>query len=151
MKLSCKLKQITVGTKLCFVASRGLPAEFKDGDAQRISDWSRCKGRFGTHTFTYIHVLTVAALVSRKAMKAVVSPMAGSGGVCFLREFGVMRSLCVPAFGRNLASVAVQKSSHLILFKKGFYEFGTFSARCKDNTTLIYVTLEHKMFHSPEL
>jgi hypothetical protein len=53
-------------------------------------------------------------VVARNANEAVVALMVGSGGVCVRRESGVRRSFCVGAFGRNLASVAVNMFSHLI-------------------------------------
>jgi hypothetical protein len=59
-------------------------------------------------------VLTVASVVARNAN----GPMVGSGGVRFWRESEVRMSVCVIAFGRNLASVAVNMLSHLIYFIK---------------------------------
>jgi hypothetical protein len=46
----------------------------------------------------------------------------GSGGVCVFRESGIRLSLrfYVGAFGRNLASVALQVFSRLFLFKNRF-------------------------------
>jgi hypothetical protein len=51
---------------------------------------------------------------------------------------------CVPAFGRNLASVAVKMFSHLIYFAKNCYKFCTFNAICEDNFKINFITVQHK-------
>jgi hypothetical protein len=70
--------------------------------------------------------------------------MVGSGGVCFWRESGVKRSVCVDAFGRNLDSVAVKKFLHLIYFINRFYKCCTFNAICKDNASRGCITVQHR-------
>jgi hypothetical protein len=71
------------------------------------------------------------------------------GGVCVWRESGVR--VCVGAFGRSLASVAVKIFSHLIYFVKKFYKFCTFSATLKVSAAMNYITVQHKkgLFPSP--
>jgi hypothetical protein len=53
---------------------------------------------------------------------------------------------CIGAFGRNLASVAVKMSSHLVYFIKKFYKFCSFNAICKDNATINCITVQHNFF-----
>lgn len=69
---------------------------------------------------------------SKNASHAVVAHIVGSGEVCGLESGG--RS-CVGVFSRNLASVAVKK----------FYKY-TFSAVCKDNAGMNFITFKHKRF-----
>jgi hypothetical protein len=52
--------------------------------------------------------------------------------------------LCFGASGRNLATVAVKKFSHLIYLKKKFYKCCTFSAICKDNDAINCITVQNK-------
>lgn len=51
-------------------------------------------------------------------------------------------------FGRNLASVALKMFSHLIYLKMKFYTLRIFNAICRDNTTINFVTVQHKKAHS---
>jgi hypothetical protein len=63
---------------------------------------------------------------------------------------GIWRSLetddrfCVGAFGRNLASVAVEMFSHFIYFVNKSYEVCAFNAICKDIAAINCITVQHK-------
>jgi hypothetical protein len=50
----------------------------------------------------------------------------------------------VGALGRNLASVTVKLLSHLIYIIKKFYKLHTFTAICKGNAAIKYITARHK-------
>jgi hypothetical protein len=77
----------------------------------------------------------VATLVARNANEVMVTSMVGSGS-----------QFCVGASGRNLASVAVKMSLHLIYFTKTFYKFCTSNAICKDNAAINCITFNTSKF-----
>lgn len=51
---------------------------------------------------------------------------------------------CVSAFGRNLASFAMNMFSHLICSVKTFHKFCTFNVICRNNAVKNYVTIQCK-------
>jgi hypothetical protein len=57
---------------------------------------------------------------------------------------GVWSQFYVGAFGRNLASVALKMFSDFVYFTKKFYKFYAFSAICRDNSAINYITVQHK-------
>jgi hypothetical protein len=59
-------------------------------------------------------------------------------------EKRVRWSVCVGAFGRNRASVAVKTFSHLTHFMKTFYKCCAPSAARKDNAAINCITSQHK-------
>jgi hypothetical protein len=52
--------------------------------------------------------------------------------------------ICVGAFGRNLASVAVKMFSDLIYFIKKFYKCYSFNAIRRDAAAINCITIQHK-------
>jgi hypothetical protein len=66
-----------------------------------------------------------------------------SGGGCVWLQSGARLSVCVGAFGRNLASVAVKMFSLLIYFIDFFMNF-VLSMCCKDNVAINCITGGHK-------
>jgi hypothetical protein len=81
--------------------------------------------------------MTLVTVEARNANEAVV----GCGGV-----LSVVVSFLFSAFGRNLTSVAVKMSSHLVYATNGFYKSCTFSMICKGNSAINCVTVQHKRF-----
>jgi hypothetical protein len=77
-------------------------------------------------------------------LEAMVVCMVGYGRVHIWRESRVRQWVCVCAFGRNQASVAVKMFSHLMYFIKKFYRC-TFNVICKDNAAIkMYYCLTQK-------
>jgi hypothetical protein len=75
------------------------------------------------------YVLRVATLVARHENEAMVVPMVGSGRVCVWRESGFSRREDVFIFN---------------YFIRTFYKFYTSNAICKDNATIICITVQHE-------
>jgi hypothetical protein len=81
---------------------------------------------------------------NNKKCVTVVAPMVVSGGVCLWPKSGVRRSVLFWCVLQEFGFSRREDVFTLIDFIKKFYKCSIFSATCKGNPAINYITVQHK-------